>query len=272
TLIERLRDARADNETVMAWVHYYAPHDPYRTHPRVSMGAGKKNAYLSEVAYFDQELGQLMSHLQDDGWLKDTLVVFFSDHGEALGEKSYWGHHVYLNGWMTDVPLLLWHADLTPGTRNVGVGLADIAPTVLHFLGLPIAQGIAAKSLFALNPDDTERPSFAEAFPIRGRELFDSFRLDALDDRSIRERLRQIRVMNKGYEPKIAITQGPHRLIRHRAAGTSLFFDRQADPSEKQDVAATNPDRAVLLEQNLAAWQEDQLQRIRCRLNLNATD
>lgn len=272
TLIERLRDARADNETVMAWVHYYAPHDPYRTHPRVSMGAGKKNAYLSEVAYFDQELGQLMSHLEDDGWLKDTLVVFFSDHGEALGEKSYWGHHVYLNGWMTDVPLLLWHADLTPGTRSVGVGLADVAPTVLHFLGLPIAQGIAAKSLFALNPDDTERPSFAEAFPIRGRELFDSFRLDALDDRSIRERLRQIRVMNKGYEPKIAITQGPHRLIRHRAAGASLFFDRQADPSENQDVAATNPDRAVLLEQNLAAWQEDQLQRIRCRLNLNPTD
>ncbi len=269
TLIGRLRAARDEDQTVVAWVHYYAPHDPYRTHQSARMGQGKKNAYLSEVAYFDRELGRLMRYLEDDLWLNDSLVVFFSDHGEALGEQSYWGHHVYLNGWMTDIPLLLWHAELAPGTRNVGVGLADVAPTVLHFLGLPIPQGIAAQSLFTLSPDDAERPSFAEAFPIRGRELFDSFRLDALDDASIEERLRQIRVMNKGYEPKIAITQGPHRLIRHPAAGASLFFDREADPREKRDVAAIHPERAVLLEQSLAAWQEEQLRRIRCRLNLS---
>jgi len=268
-LIQHLRDARADDETVMAWVHYYAPHDPYRKHPSLPMGSGKKNAYLSEVAYFDRELGRLMSYLGDDGWLKDSLVVFFSDHGEALGEKSYWGHHVYLNGWMTDVPLVLWHADLTPGTRTVGVGLADVAPTVLHFLGLPIPQDAAAGSLFTLSPEDRERPSFAEAFPIRGLELFDHFRLDRLDDASIRDRLRQIRVVNKGYEPKVAIAQGSHRLIHHRAANTSLLFDRESDPGEQQDVSASDPERALLLEQNLATWQEEQLRRIRCRLNLD---
>ncbi len=267
-LIEHLRDARKDDQTVMAWVHYYAPHDPYRTHPGTPMGPGRKNAYLSEVAYFDRELGRLMRYLNDDRWLDDSLVVFLSDHGQALGEKSYWGHHVYLNGWMTDIPLVLWHADLDPGTRSVGVGLADVAPTVLHFLGLPMPPGLAAQSLFTLSPDDVERPTFAEAFPIRGRELFDSFRLDALDDASIRQRLRQIRVMNKGYEPKIAITQGPHRLIRHRAAGASLFFDREADPGEKRDAAAIGRERTALLEQSLTAWQDEQLRRIRCRLNL----
>ncbi|MCZ6805834.1 MAG: sulfatase-like hydrolase/transferase [Deltaproteobacteria bacterium] len=271
-LIRRLRDARTDDATVMAWIHYYAPHDPYREHPNFRMGAGKKNAYLSEAAYSDRELGRLMRYLEDDGWLNDSLVVFFSDHGEALGEKSYWGHHVYLNGWMTDVPLVLWHADLTPGPRTVGVGLADVAPTVLHFLGLPIPQGIAAESLFTLNPEDAERSSFAEAFPIRGRELFDRFRLDQLDDASIRDRLRQIRVVNKGYEPKIAVTQGPHRLIHHQAANASLFFDRETDPGEERDVSASNPERAALLRENLAMWQEEQLRRIRCRLNLNGAE
>jgi len=271
-LIQRLRDAHANDETIMAWIHYYAPHDPYRAHASVEMGDGKKNAYLSEVAYFDRELGRLMRYLEADGWLKDSLVVFFSDHGEALGEMSYWGHHVYLNGWMTDVPLLLWHADLAPETRSVGVGLADVAPTVLHFLSLPIPQEVAAKSLFTLSPSDAERPSFAEAFPIRGRELFDGFRLDRLDDASIRDRLRQIRVANEGYEPKIAITQGPHRLIQHRAANAFVLFDRRHDPAEDQEVSASNPERAALLEKNLATWQEEQLLRIRCRLNLNGNE
>jgi arylsulfatase A-like enzyme len=269
-LIQRLRDARTDDETVMAWIHYYAPHDPYRKHPSLQLGAGKKNAYLSEVAHFDRELGRLMRYLEDDGWMKDSLVVFFSDHGEALGEKSYWGHHVYLNGWMTDVPLVLWHADLAPGTRSVGVGLADVAPTVLHFLGLPIPQDTAAESLFTLSPEDQERPSFAEAFPIRGLELFDHFRLDRLDDASIRDRLRRIHVANKGYEPKVAIAQGSHRLIHHRAANSSFLFDRESDPGEQRDVSASDPERALLLEQNLAAWQEEQLRRIRCRLSLSA--
>jgi arylsulfatase A-like enzyme len=269
-LIQRLRDARTDDETVMAWIHYYAPHDPYRKHPSLQLGAGKKNAYLSEVAHFDRELGRLMRYLEDDGWMKDSLVVFFSDHGEALGEKSYWGHHVYLNGWMTDVPLVLWHADLAPGTRSVGIGLADVSPTVLHFLGLPIPRDTTADSLFTLSAEDRERPSFSEAFPIRGLELFDHFRLDRLDDASIRDRLRQIRVVNKGYEPKVAITRGSRRLIHHRAADTSLLFDRESDPGEQHDVSSSDPERALLLEQTLATWQEEQLRRIRCRLSLSA--
>ena len=125
-LIAHLRAAREADASIMAWVHYYAPHDPYRSHRGLLFGRGKKNAYLSEVAFFDRELGRLMQYLHNDGWLDDTLVVFFSDHGEALGEKSYWGHHVYLNGWMVDVPLVLWHAQLAPAEPRVGVSLADV--------------------------------------------------------------------------------------------------------------------------------------------------
>lgn len=268
-LIERLREARAASATVMAWIHYYAPHDPYRVRPGFEMGAGKKNAYLSEVASFDREFGRLIRYLENDGWLSDSLVVFFSDHGEALGEKSYWGHHVYLNGWMTDVPLVLRHADLTPESRKVGAGLADVAPTILHFLGLPTPRDLAATSLFSLRPNDVERPSFTEAFPIRGQELFDGFRLDKLDDASIRDRLHQIRVASEGYEPKIAITQGPHRLIHHRAANTSVFLDRETDPAENRDASSRNPERMRLLKENLSTWQQEQLRRIRCRLNFS---
>ena len=268
TLITRLRAARDDDASMMAWLHYYAPHDPYHAHRDLPFGRGKKNAYFSEVARFDQELGRLMQYLDDDGWLEDTLVVFFSDHGEALGENSYWGHHVYLNGWMVDVPLVLWHTQLASSERSVGVSLADVAPTILHFLGLPAPQDMAGQSLFTLDPSLPNRPTFSEAFPVRGRELFDRFRLPALDDATIRARLRGIRIASKGYEPKGAITRGRYRLIHHRGANTTLFYDHESDPKEHLDEGASNREAKELLRSELERWEQEQLRRIQCRLQL----
>jgi arylsulfatase A-like enzyme len=264
-LIASLGAARDDEASVMAWVHYYAPHDPYRA---LRYGKGKKNAYLSEVARFDRELGRLLRYLTDNGWLDDTLVVFFSDHGEALGEKSYWGHHVYLNAWMVDVPLVLWHAQLAPSKPAVGVSLADVAPTILHFLGLPIPSDTAAKSLFTLDPNLPDRASFSEAFPVRGEELFASFRLPSLDDAAIRARLRRIRRASKGYEPKGAISRGRYRLIHHRGADTTLFYDHETDPSERREEGTSNLQASKLLHSELERWEQEQLRRIQCRLQL----
>jgi arylsulfatase A-like enzyme len=267
-MMRKLRSARANEKSVMAWIHYYAPHDPYRRHPSFPMDGGRRGAYLSEVAYFDRELGRLMSYLTRDGWLDDSLVVFFSDHGEALGEGSYWGHHVYLNGWMIDVPVVLWHADLAPDKPLVGIGLADIAPTVLHFLGLPRPSDTAGDSLFALDRHDAGRPTFAQAFPVRGRALFDRFQLGSLEEDAIRARFEEINTKSEGYEPKTAITMGSTRLIHHRAADTFMMFDRMADPDERTDILASQPARAEALQERLASWQRQQRRRTECRLRL----
>ncbi len=266
-LLARLQAARDDDASVMAWIHYYSPHDPYQPQRAFPFGKGKKNAYLGEVAFFDRELGRLMRYLEEHGWLDDTLIVFFSDHGEALGEKSYWGHHVYLNSWMVDVPLVLRHAELSAAEARVGVSLADVGPTVLHFLGLPVPSDILAQSLFTLDANLSNRLSFSEAFPVRGQELFDSLRLPALDDATIRARLRSIRVASKGYEPKSAVTGDRSRLIHHRGANTTLFYDREADPNERFSRGVSSEASAVL-RRELERWEQEQLRRIQCRLQL----
>jgi arylsulfatase A-like enzyme len=269
-LIDHLREARDDGATMMAWLHLYSPHDPYVPQSEFPFGNGKRNAYLSEVAYFDRELGRLMQYLDDEHWLEDTLVIFFSDHGEALGEGAYWGHHVYLDAWMIDVPLMLWHSDLRPTQPSVGVSLADVAPTVLHFLGLPLPGDIAAQSLLALDPTQAGRATFSEAFPVRGRQLFESFRLPALDDQTIRARLRSIRQSSEGYEPKGAITRDQYRLIHHRGADAVIFYDHGLDPNERSSQGAGSPEFAELLRSELERWEQEQLRRIRCRLQLSA--
>lgn len=268
--IARLREARASDASVMAWIHYYSPHDPYLEHRIFPFGGGKKNAYLSEVAYFDAALGRLFAYLQRDGWLEDSLIVFFSDHGEALGEGSYWGHHVYLNGWMIDVPLVLWHASLWPARPEVGVSLSDVAPTVLHFLGLPIPADLVGRSLFTLDLDDVVRPTFSEAFPVRGRELFASLPLPALDPKTIVERLQSIRLANKGYEPKGAVTRGRYRLIHHRAADAWFLYHRDDSGAEKPASKRQEREMGELLRGELERWEGAQLRRIECRLNVEA--
>jgi arylsulfatase A-like enzyme len=177
---------------------------------------------------------------------------------------------VYLNGWMIDVPLMLWHSDLKPAQPRVGVSLADVAPTVLHFLGLPLPGDVAAESLLALDPDQAGRPTFSEAFPVRGRQLFESFRLPALDDTTIRARLRSIRQSSEGYEPKGAITRDRYRLIQHRGANATLFYDREIDPSEHSSQGAENRELVELLRSELQHWEREQLRRIRCKLQLSA--
>jgi hypothetical protein len=268
-LVRELRSARARGESVMAWVHYYAPHDPYQSHPSFPFGKGRKKAYLSEVAYFDQQLGNLVEYLEREAWLEDTLVVFFSDHGEAMGEKAYFGHHVYLDGWMVDVPLVLWHASFDPVQPRVGVSVADVAPTVLHFLGVPQPSDLPAQSLLTLDPDAAGRGSFSEAFPVRGEELFKSFRLPALDEATIRDRLQTIRIANKGYEPKGAISLDGYRLIHHRGAGATLIYERAADGRDRAMTGEEGRKRAQLLRSELEQWEREQLRRIQCRLRLN---
>ncbi len=268
-LLDALRQARSDGESVMAWIHYYAPHDPDTSRPSHDFGEGRRNAYLSEVAYFDAQVGLLLRDLREGGWMEDTLVVFFSDHGEALGERRYFGHHVYLDGWMVDVPLVLWHDRLKPARPEVGVSVADIAPTVLQFLGLPQPAGTPAESLLTLDPDAANRSTFSEAFPVRGRALFDSFRLPSLDDATIRERLRSIRVANRGYEPKGAITTDRHRLIHHRSADARFAYERVPGAAERLLRGSEEREQMQSLRHELETWEDQQLERIRCRLRLS---
>ena len=102
--------------------------------------------YRQEVSYLDQEFGRLQARLESLGLLERTLVVLAGDHGEGLGEylapnrEAHFGHIHYLKSPYIKVPLIIydpWTAPPNPSSRQVYdlVGLADIAPTLLHRMG-----------------------------------------------------------------------------------------------------------------------------------------
>ena len=104
--------------------------------------------YAANVTMIDTQVGQIMQVLKQRGYLDDTIVIFCSDHADALGD------HGHIQKWtmydcVTRVPLVFW------ASEGIGksvvcqdlVQLMDIAPTILDFAGVRVPGNWEAKSL-----------------------------------------------------------------------------------------------------------------------------
>ena len=109
-------------------------------------------AYYAMVELIDAQVGRMVDALSETSQLSNTLVIFMSDHGELLGDHGLYlkGPHFYDEA--VHVPLVLSCAEQLK--RNLQsdalVELIDLAPTLLHFAGLPIHPGIQGHSLLPI--------------------------------------------------------------------------------------------------------------------------
>lgn len=83
--VEDVLSASEGAESLFLAVHFESAHFPFKT--RYSNVDGDwKEKYLSALRVVDQQVGWLLEGLKHQGRLNDALVVFLSDHGEAIGE------------------------------------------------------------------------------------------------------------------------------------------------------------------------------------------
>ena len=120
-----------------------------RYHPRrlhfTDLGP-EDNARDSQLRETDEQVRQLFDTLKASGQLERTVVVISSDH---------------TNGWTTTgrVPLIIRFPDARfRGSISANVQLADVAPTVLDYLKLPVPEWMDGVSLLDAVPAD--RPIF----------------------------------------------------------------------------------------------------------------
>lgn len=140
-------------------VHVWGPRYPqFRQWQPDSVSAGRsdgmsaepaqvyRNNYLNGVYQVDHVLEKIWQWLDQSGYLKNSIVVITSDHGESLGEHGIFGHARSLNTPELLVPL--WIYD--PTGRVVSRPIAfqdDISPTILDVLGLPQPESWTGRSL-----------------------------------------------------------------------------------------------------------------------------
>jgi arylsulfatase A-like enzyme len=109
-------------------------------------------AYYAMIELVDHNVGRMLEALERTGQREQTLIVFTSDHGEALGDHGLVQKGCRFYEGLVRVPLLWsWPGHLAQGLRSDAlVELTDITPTLLELAGLPIPPRVQGRSLLPI--------------------------------------------------------------------------------------------------------------------------
>ena len=224
--------------------------------------------HYDNIARLDEQAGEILSQLEEDGLADNTVVFFWGDHGDGLPRAKRW---LYDSG--IGVPLIV----RAPGQQGAGsaserlVSLVDLGPTVLSLAGVPIPAHMDGMPFLG----DAEAPPREYIYAARDRidMVYDMVRA-ARDDR-----YKYIRnyhpekpyVQFVRYRNRSSIIQEIFRLniageldevqqlwLRDSRPPEELY-DVQADPHEINNLADDPALRDVLdrMRSELDAWMLD---------------
>ncbi|MCA8952717.1 MAG: sulfatase-like hydrolase/transferase [Planctomycetes bacterium] len=161
--------------------------------------------YRALIAHLDARIAEVLTALRDSGHLDDTIVVFASDHGLALGSHGLLGKQsVYEHSMST--PVVLAGPGVPVGARRDGLCyLLDLMPTLLAASGTPAPEGVDGRDLWPLIRGEAG-----------GRDAI--VLLYAASQRAVRV--------------------GNRKLIRLPQIDRTLLFDVGDDPDEMRDLAS----------------------------------
>ena len=103
--------------------------------------------YYANVTMIDTQVGDIMNVLEERGELDNTIIIFTSDHGDALGDH---GHSQKWNMYQSTVhvPALVFGPGIPQGRRVTDkVALFDFGPTILECAGVKVPDWMEATSL-----------------------------------------------------------------------------------------------------------------------------
>ena len=108
--------------------------------------------YYAMIELIDEQFGRLLDALDRTGQRDNTIVIFMSDHGEALGDHGLTHKGCRFFDGLTRVPLIWsWPGRFRSGLRSDAlVELIDIAPTLLELTGLPVPERMQGRSLLPI--------------------------------------------------------------------------------------------------------------------------
>ncbi|MCA9489225.1 MAG: sulfatase-like hydrolase/transferase [Myxococcales bacterium] len=114
--------------------------------------------YDGECRWLDDQLAVIWQRLESGGLLDDTLVVLYTDHGEAFWEHGVQSHAHFLQAEENDAILWFWSRTMEARAWSGPTTAIDLVPTVLDALGLPVPDdGTLPGSVVGLAAPDRAR-------------------------------------------------------------------------------------------------------------------
>ena len=171
-----------------------------------------RHGYYAAISYLDAQIGRILDGLDAAGMRDNTIVVFTTDHGFAIGEHRHWGK---MTVWEPDVrvPLMIRRPGAAAGCTPALTEHVDLMPTLFELTGVDTPDWAEGDSLVPVM-DEPHRPWKAAAFS-------------------------QIR---RGDTEARTLTTGSHRYSWWTdAAGAVVaeqLYDHRADPAECTNLLA----------------------------------
>lgn len=180
--------------------------------------------YYATISGLDHHIGRLLAALTELGLDEQTIVIFSSDHGLAVGSHGLFGKQSLYEHSMR-APLVFAGPGIPQGKTNALMYLHDIFPTVCDLVGAPVPEAIDGISQVAVLKGKTERV----------REVIFTAYCDV--QRSVR--------------------RGDWKLIRYPQIHKTQLFDLAHDPDELINLAdePAHAERVAELMKLLAAEQ-----------------
>jgi arylsulfatase A-like enzyme len=98
--------------------------------------------------HIDEEIGRVLSFLQERGDLENTIVVYLADHGDFAGEHGLFHKNFGLYESIVRIPLLLaWPGGPQGVVRDGLVESIDIYPTLCELADVPVPGEVEGASL-----------------------------------------------------------------------------------------------------------------------------
>lgn len=160
--------------------------------------------YYADITGLDRHIGRLLKALKDKGEYENTIIIFSSDHGLAVGSHGLMGKQSLYEHSMK-APLIFSGPGIPHGRSDALVYLYDIFPTVCEMVGTDIPQGLDAVSMWPVI--EGKRTQIRETLFTAYKDVQRSVR----DDR--------------------------WKLITYPQINKSQLFDLQNDPQEMKDLS-----------------------------------
>jgi len=200
--------------------------------------------YRAEIDYLGDRVADLVATLAQAGEFEETLFVLTSDHGENVGEHGLMDHQYALYETLTHVPLCLTGGPFDGGQVDEFVQPVDIPPTILDAVGLDAPEAREQFQGVSFHPDAGGSREQVIAEYLAPQPSMDALerRVGTLPEAVYRydRSLRAIRTERYSY-------------IRG-SDGSAELYDRQADPTESENVADRHPETVADLDARLDAW------------------
>lgn len=231
--IEFLRENAAGPKPFFLVVDHFDPHEPWDPPQHYTdlydsgyEGRGKRGShdrygsadwlskrelkhlralYAGEVTMCDTWLGKMLEAMDELDLMKETIIIFISDHGHSLGEHGLTGKLAWaMYPELIDIPALYYDPQVPgPKTADGLIYNLDLVTTAMNRIGVTAADP-----------------------------------LDGIDLRPMIEGGHGGRpYVTSAFKDFVFVRRGKHVLIAHFKGGRCQLFDLERDPAEDQNIA-----------------------------------